>query len=67
MTKNIWCVCKGKWMCYIKSQRENMDYEIMASNHADFENRGSERFAPKAIVQLGSIAISIIAIIIIIS
>ncbi len=39
----------------------------MALNHTVSENRSSERFAPKAFVQLGSIAISIIAIIIIIS
>ena len=53
-------------MLYL-SQHENMDVEIMAFNYTDCENRSSESFAPKAIVQLGRIAIFIIAIIIIIS
>ena len=44
-----------------------MDVKIMAFNHTDCENRSGESFIPKAFVQLGSIAISIIAIIIIIS
>ncbi len=39
----------------------------MALNYTDFSKRCCEIFAPKAFVQLGSIAISIIAIIIIIS